>query len=80
MWSVLTLYCISSVQRVTSRGGEHSHWKVVRGCAALKTPFQDIFSSRDPLFQALFQLQRPHFDILEKMHFQDQFSLIWAKI
>ena len=47
-------------------GGTH----IVRwygDCAALKTPFsKPHFSSTDPPFQALFQLQRPHFHFLIK--------------
>ena len=43
-------------------GGGDSHWEVVQGCAALKTPFFWLhFSFRDPPCLALFQLQRPHF-------------------
>ena len=29
--------------RVLNGVGGHSHWKVVRGCAALKTPFSGHF-------------------------------------
>ena len=61
--------------------GGHSHWKVVRGCAALKTSFfRPHFSSRNPPFQALFQLQRPHFQFLKNLAFQDQFLLILTKL
>ena len=52
--------------------GGHSHWKVIGGCAALKTPcfFRPFFSSGDPPFQALFQFWRPHFRFFWKiLHF-----------
>ena len=60
---------------------EHSHWNVVWGCATLKTPlFRPFFSSGDSLFQAFFQLQRPHFYFSKKiLHFQDQFLPILVK-
>ena len=48
-------------------GGVHSHWKVVWGRAALKTPFfRPNFSSGDPTLQAFFPLPRPHLNFLKK--------------
>ena len=51
--------------------GGHSHWKVVWGCAALKTPFFRPFcTSGDPPFQVLLQLQRDPTSIFWKiLHF-----------
>ena len=42
--------------------------------------FRSHFSSRDPPFQALFQLQRTHFNFLKKiLHFKTNFWLILTK-
>ena len=50
--------------------GGHSHWKVVGGCTALKTPFfRPFLSSGDLSFQVLFQLQIPHFKFFGKNAF-----------
>ena len=47
--------------------GGHSHWKVVLGRAALKTPFfRPNFISGDPPFQAFFPLRSLHLDFLKK--------------
>ena len=56
-------------------------WKVVRGCATLKTPFfWPYFSFRDPPFQAHFQLQRPTSIFLKKvLHFETIFLLNLTK-
>ena len=59
-------------------GGGHSHWKVVRGCAAVMTPF--FQASRLSLayqFTINVQLMCPHFQLLEKFYI---FSLVLAKI
>ena len=54
----------------------HLHWKVVWGCATLKSLFfRQFFSSKDPSFQALFQLQRPHFYFLKNFAFSTHFLL-----
>ena len=59
-------------------GGGHSHWKVIWGRAALKTPFfRSNFSSGDPPFQAFFPLQSLHLDFLKNLAFQVQFLPIF---
>ena len=64
--------------RFLTTQGRHSHWKVVRGCVTLKTPFQTIFCSTDLPFQALFQLQRPHFCFSKYLCiFKPKFCWFW---
>ena len=62
------------------RGTHIGRW--YKGCAAFKIPFfRPHFSSGDTPFQALFQLQRPHFHFFEKKFaFQDLFLLILTEI
>ena len=64
---------------VNARGG-HTHWKVVRGCAAVMTP---LFSPVDaPLptnlhyLPSMRRLRAPIFNFLEKNAFS---ALFWQK-
>ena len=73
------IQCTIAKNSFVHMGGRHSHWKVVRGCDALKPPFSGhFFCSGDPPFQVLFQLQRPHFYFWKKkLHFKPNFCQLW---
>ena len=59
--------------------GEALTLEVVRGCAALKTPFfKPDFKSIDPPFQAFFPLRTPHLVFWKNLAFQDQFLHIFS--